>query len=178
MSETARDSARRELTGVIAIDTNVLVYALNEDDPHHGSSRSLIGAVASGQVPACVFPQNLLELYSVITDPRRVAHPLSPKQAMDELARLRSMVVVSSPKESSLDMLAQLVSPTGPRGSDIYDAFIVAQMKDAGIDVVCTYNLRDFEVFPVSALTPEQVMMLLGTSWVGPDAVYDRPSRD
>lgn len=169
------DSVAAGVASVVAIDTNVLVYALNEDDPHHLSSRGFLAAVAGGQIPACVFPQNLLEFYSVVTDPRRVPCPLSPKQAMGEIAKLRTMIPVVPPTEGSMDILADLVSPVGPKGPDTYDTFIVAQMKGAGVAVICTYNIRDFEEFSVRAATPEQIMVRLGVSQDGPDLVHDRP---
>ena len=62
---------------MIAVDTNILVYAVMQDDPHHMSSRRFVETVAKGLVSACVFPQNLLEFYSVVTNPRRVFSPLS-----------------------------------------------------------------------------------------------------
>ncbi len=171
------DFGTGDVVGFVALDTNVLVYAVNEDDPHHRSSSRLLKVVADGQVPACVFPQNLLEFYSVVTDPRRVARALNPAQAMGEIAKLRAMVPVIPPNEESLDILADLISPAAPKGADVYDVFIVAQMKSAGISVICTYNDRDFQAFPVEAATPEQIMALLGVSQRGPDLVHDRPRR-
>lgn len=163
------------IAGTIAIDTNVLIYAMNEDDPHHPWSSRFVRAVAKGSVPACVFPQNLLEFYAIVTDARRVAHPLTPTEAMAEISKLRAIIPVIGPGEGALDLLVSLTSPAGPKGADVYDAFIVAQMQDAGTGFICTYNLRDFEGFPVNAGTPEEMMAVLGISQDGSGLVHDRP---
>jgi predicted nucleic acid-binding protein len=175
MRNAARDSVAAGFANVIAIDTNVLVYAVNENSPQHLSSRGFLEAVAGGQIPACVFPQNLLEFYSVVTDFRRVPCPLSPKQAVDEIAKLRMTIPVIPSTEGSIDRLADLVSPAGPRGPGVYDTFIVAQMKDVSVAVICTYNIRDFEEFPIRAATPGQIIERLDVSQDRPGLVQDRP---
>jgi predicted nucleic acid-binding protein len=55
------------------IDTNILVYAINVDDLHHGPSRGLLDAARDPSVTLYVTSQILCEFYSVITNPRRVA---------------------------------------------------------------------------------------------------------
>ncbi|MGE5578943.1 MAG: type II toxin-antitoxin system VapC family toxin [Bacillota bacterium] len=161
----------------IAIDTNVLVYAINEDDPHHYTCRRFMSSIASGFIPACLLPQNLLEFYAVVTDAKRVLHPIAPLEAMAELARLRAVIPVIEPREGALDFLAALASTGGPIGADVYDAFIVAQMQDSGISTICTYNLRDFRGFPVTSTTPEEIMAALGISEGGSGIVQDRPMK-
>ena len=160
---------------MIAVDTNVLIYAVAEDDPHHTASRRLVEAVAAGLLSACVFPQNLLEFYAVTTNPRRMARPLTSAEAMNEIATLRAIFLVAMPKESSVDRLAELTASTCVTAANIFDAFIVAQMLDTGIDTVCTYNARDFERLPVRASTPEDIMGSFEGPKDGSGFVQDRP---
>ena len=162
---------------MIAVDTNVLVYAIAQDDPHHAASRRLLDAVAAGLMPACVFPQNLLEFYAVATNSRRMAPPLTATQALTEIRNLRAIFPVVMPKESSLDCLLELAASAPTMAADIFDAFIAAQMVDAGINAVCTHNARDFAGFSVSAMTPEEIMDSLETSQGGSRIVQDRPRR-
>ena len=162
---------------MIALDTNVLVYAVAEEDPHHAASRRLVEAVAAGLLPACVFPQNLLEFYAVATNPRRMACPLTAAQALTEMANLRAIFPVVMPKESALDRLTGLASSTGTAAADIFDACIAAQMLDAGIDAICTYTARDFEGFPLNVATPEEIMDALGLLPDGSSMVEDSQRR-
>ncbi len=147
---------------MIAVDTNVLVYAVMQDDSHHMSSRRLVETVAKGLVSACVFPQNLLEFYSVVTNPRRVSSPLNIRAALAEVSNLRNVFRLVNPQESSLDRLIELAAESGTTQSDVFDAFIVSQMCDAEIEIICTYNGQDFSRFPVQVFTPDELLRNLG----------------
>jgi len=159
---------------MILLDTNILVYAVKVDDPRHVVSRALIDAVTMGWLYGCVFPQNLLEFYSVTTNPRRVAGALSSNEAFAEISNIRAAFTVVPPEESSLDLLESLISSTDVTGSDVYDVFLVAQMQDAGIDVICTYNTHDFDDLSVRAVTPEEILDDFGISRDGVGLVHDR----
>ncbi|HHX27945.1 MAG TPA: PIN domain-containing protein [Firmicutes bacterium] len=162
---------------MIVFDTNVLIYAITEGDPHHQSSRRLVNAVVEGVMPAGVFLQNLLEFFAVVTNPRRVARALTSEEALLEIANLRATFQVISPRDTSLDFLSGLVDSTGTTGPHVFDAFIAAQMKDAGIDTICTYNGQDFAPFPVRAVTPEEVLGSYGLPPSHPEIVHDRVKR-
>jgi predicted nucleic acid-binding protein len=54
------------------VDANVLAYALNADAPQHEASRALLDAAKDPSVRLYVTSQILCELYSLITNPRRV----------------------------------------------------------------------------------------------------------
>src|SRR3989338_6577693 len=68
---------------VSLIDTNILVYANNEDSQFHIPCKVLVEKAISIQIRASIAIQNLIELYAVITDKRRVEHPLSPLKAKE-----------------------------------------------------------------------------------------------
>ena len=162
---------------MIAVDTNVLIYAITEGDPHHQSSRRFVDAVVEGIIPAGLFLQNLLEFFAVVTNPRRVARPLTLEEALSEIANLRATFQVTSPRNTSLECLSDLVSSTRTIGSHVLDAFIVAQMQDAGIDTICTYNGQDFAPFPIRAVAPEEVLDSDGSPPNQPGIVHDRAKR-
>lgn len=160
---------------MIALDTNVLVYAVAEDDPHHVSSRRLLDAVVAGLVSACVFPQILLEFYAVATDPRRMTRPLTVAQAVMEMANLRAVLPVVMPKENSLDRVFELAASSHTRAAGIFDVFLVAQLLEDDIATICTYNTRDFAAFPVSAATPEEILSALAIPPNGCGVVQEEP---
>lgn len=86
-----------------------------QDDPHHMVSRRLVETVAKGLVSACVFPQILLEFYSVVTNPRRVFSPLSVTDALREVSNLRNIFHLVNPQESPwIDSLNLWPSPAQP----------------------------------------------------------------
>ncbi len=68
---------------VSLLDTNILIYANNEDSPFHFTCKALVEKAISSQIRAAIAIQNLIELYAVITDKKRVEHPLSPLKAKE-----------------------------------------------------------------------------------------------
>lgn len=142
---------------MILVDTNVLVYAVNLDAPRHAASRALVEAVGEKKVAGVLFPQVLLEFFAIVTDHRRVEKPLEPKIAWEQVEAFRTIFPVLDEGLKSLDLLDELAQNT--KGADIFDAFLVAQMKANGISNLCTYNTKDFLKFSgIAAQTPEEVL--------------------
>ncbi|MGE5579939.1 MAG: type II toxin-antitoxin system VapC family toxin [Bacillota bacterium] len=157
---------------MILIDTNVLVYSLQEDAPQHGASRRLIEAAQAGNPLACVFHQNLLEFFAVITDPRRLENPATTAEALDLLEQFGTMLPVLQPSSDSLSRLTSLAPGLEVRGQQIFDCHLVAQMIEAGLETICTYNTKDFIRYPVTAKTPEEILKgLIGDT---PPIVQDK----
>lgn len=65
------------------IDTNILVYANNIDSPFHRKCKTVVEKAVSDEIQAVISIQNLIELYAVITDKRRVERPLTPIKAKE-----------------------------------------------------------------------------------------------
>lgn len=63
------------------IDTNILVYANNKDSHFHNTCKTIVEKAVNGKLKAALSIQNLIELFAVITDKKRVEHPLSPTKA-------------------------------------------------------------------------------------------------
>ena len=140
---------------MILLDTNVLVYALDEESPHHHPSRAIVEGALKRQLPGVLLPQILLEFYAVITHPRRVRRPLDSKQAWHEVEQLRLGLPVL---EAGVKALERLIGED-VRGADIFDAYLAAQMRTLGIGVICTYNIKDFERFTnLLAKRPEELL--------------------
>ena len=66
-------------------DTNVLIYALDADAPHHTAARALLEAARDGSATLYVTRQIPREFYAVVTNARRVAKPRSPAEALDAI---------------------------------------------------------------------------------------------
>ena len=62
------------------VDTNVLVYALFPAMPDHAASRALMDRAKAADANLCIAPQNLIEFFAVVTDPRRVTQAKTPRQ--------------------------------------------------------------------------------------------------
>jgi len=143
---------------VILLDTNILVYALDDRAAQHSECLAVIQHTARGAMPGVLVPQVLIECYSVITSPRRSAHPTVPDQAWGIVRSLSGAIEVKPVPESLLDDLDPLLVRHPRRGQDVYDLALVAQMRSHGIRTICTCNARDFDIAGIRAIEPAQAL--------------------
>src|SRR5713226_197299 len=68
------------------LDSNILVYAVEAGAPQHAISRALIEAARDPATALYLTSQVLCEFYSVVTNPRRVAVPRSPTEALEAIS--------------------------------------------------------------------------------------------
>jgi hypothetical protein len=129
------------------VDANILVYALDADAPQHLASRSLLDAARNGATELYVTSQILCEVYSIVTNPRRVAKPRSAADAIAGiegfLSFLRVLPIPSRAVEGWLDLLRR--RPV--TGGAVFDLQIAATMLANGVQRIYTFNTSDFEAF-------------------------------
>ena len=98
----------------------------------------------SGELDAVVVPQVLMEFYAVVTSPRRVRSPLSPRDGALQVTDWRRTIAVRYPTAGCLDEWTTLVGRLRRTGQDVHDLFLIAQMQAHGIRDICTVNAGDF----------------------------------
>jgi toxin-antitoxin system PIN domain toxin len=137
------------------VDTNVLVYALDADAPHHATSRALLEAGRAGHATLYVTSQIFCEFYSVVTNPRRVQKPSSPAAALAAISSLLGFLHVLPVPAHTVEELTRLLRRRPVTGGDIFDLQILATMNVNGIERIYTFNAGDFANFPeIAVLTP------------------------
>jgi predicted nucleic acid-binding protein len=132
------------------LDANVLAYAVNADAPQHAASRALLEAGRDPSISLYVTLQILCEFYSVITNPRRVAVPSSPTEALQIISALLALPglhVLPIPAHAVVGWM-ELLKRHPVAGGDVFDLQIVATMHANGMQRIYTFNSDDFEVFP------------------------------
>jgi predicted nucleic acid-binding protein len=130
------------------IDTNILVYANNEDSKFHAVCKSLVEKAVNGKIKTVVSVQNLIELYAVITDQRRVEHPLSPIKAKQLIEFYKSSHIrVVVPLAQTVDTVTKLIEKHGPKSQSVFDYLLVATMLDNGVHGIYTANSEHFKHF-------------------------------
>ena len=131
------------------IDTNILVYANNKDSEFHTTCKSIVTKSVKGGIKAAVAIQNLVELYAIITDKRRVENPLTPKKAKDliEFYNGNENIRIIAPNTGTLDIFMKIISQHNIKSQSVFDLFLVATMLDNNIQGIYTANSKDFERF-------------------------------
>jgi predicted nucleic acid-binding protein len=132
------------------LDANVLAYAVNADTPQHAASRVLLDAANDPSVTLYVTSQILCELYSLITNPRRVVVASSSAKALNiisSMLALPGLYVLPTPARAVAGWM-KLLQRHPVTGGDIFDLQIVATMQANGMQRIYTFNGDDFRVFP------------------------------
>ncbi len=134
------------------VDTNILIYGLSADSPHHEAARRILREAQAAAGTFCVTSQILCEFYAVVTNPRRVAQPRSAEDAAAAVAGFLSFLRVLPAPAHTAEIWLHLLQRRRVTGGDIFDLQLAATMLANGVNRVYTFNAKDFEVFPELAV--------------------------
>ena len=132
---------------MIAIDTNLLVYAHRTESPFHATASRCIKELAESRSPWAVPWPCIHEFCSVVTNPRRVKKPRSATEAVDAIEKFLAMpgiTLLSVPPEVTSRWLA-MVRQTPITGANVFVVQLAATALVAGVSKVCTFNAVDFQ---------------------------------
>jgi uncharacterized protein len=138
---------------LIAIDTNVLVYAHRRDSEWHEPAAALMRRLAEDRVEWAIPWPCIHEFLAIVTHPRIYEPPSTTKQAVDQVdAWLGSpSVVLLAETHDHWAALRELVSKGKIQGPLIHDARIAALCLTNGIAELLTAD-RDFGRFSTLAV--------------------------
>lgn len=134
---------------MIALDSNVLVYAHREDSAWHEPAYTCLLQLAEGRDPWAIAWPCLHEFLAIVTHPRIYAPPTPLEGALDQVqAWLESpTLVLLSETQDYWQQLQGLLRSARPCGPQIHDARIAALCLEHGITELWTAD-RDFSRFP------------------------------
>ncbi|MFQ6618163.1 MAG: type II toxin-antitoxin system VapC family toxin [Fidelibacterota bacterium] len=134
---------------LVFLNTDILTHSHDLLSTLHPRAVMIRKLVAEGKIKGCVSPGILNEFFSIVTDPRAVRNPIDPETAIEELRKylLFRKIVKIFPKGGTPDTTIRLVDKYRLRGSDIFDAEIVAVMIDNDVKVICTFDIDSFRKF-------------------------------
>jgi len=133
---------------VIAVDTNILVYAHRSESPQHGRAQARLRALAEGDARWGLPVFCLGEFVRVVTHPA-VFHPastLAEATAVLEGVLASPSLEVLSPGERYWSLLRDALAEARATGNLAFDAQIVAVCREFGVRVLVTED-RDFRRF-------------------------------
>jgi toxin-antitoxin system PIN domain toxin len=134
---------------VIAVDTNVLVYAYRADSPFHDPARSTLEALAAGPRTWAIPWPCVHEFFAVVTHPRIYKTPTPPETAFAQLRTLQSLANLAfiAEVDEHLTHLEPLALAAKAQGGAIHDARIAAVCLSHGVAELWSAD-RDFSRFP------------------------------
>jgi toxin-antitoxin system PIN domain toxin len=133
---------------VIAVDTNLLVYAVREDSPWHNAALSCIRSLAEGTALWAIPWPCVHEFIAVVTHPRIYKPPTSLEDALLQVKYWMESPTLRLMGESTgywgnLKKLAVGAKAIGPL---VHDARVAALCLSHGVDEIWTLD-RDYSRF-------------------------------
>jgi toxin-antitoxin system PIN domain toxin len=134
---------------MIAVDTNVLVYAHRKDSEWHAKAVSAVRTVAEGRAPWALPWPCVHEFVAIVTHPKIYAPPSTLPQALAQVeAWLESpSLILLSESENHFPKLQDLLTKSRSVGPRVHDARIATLCLEHEVDELWTAD-RDFARFP------------------------------
>jgi len=123
----------------LLIDTNVLVYAIDEDSQFFTQARSLFD---KNEFELCTTSKNLVEFLAVTT--RAKIPALSIDDALGVVEDYIQTLTVFYPNEQSFTRFTELLSKYKPSGLRIHDFEILSIALVHQVNQVATFDIKDF----------------------------------
>jgi toxin-antitoxin system PIN domain toxin len=140
---------------VIAVDTNILVYADRSDLPRHGEAEAALRALAEGDEAWALPVFCTAEFVRVVSHPRVFDTPTPPEDALAAVDALLASpschLLLPGPRYWAL--FQQAMRDSAASGNLVFDAQIVAVCLEHGARTILTED-RDFSRFPGVTVKP------------------------
>lgn len=133
---------------MILVDANLLLYAIDQDSPHHVEARSWLEETLSSTVRVGLAWVSILAFLRVSTRGDIFQQPLEAEEAMSYVDSWLALPAVEAvaPSERHWAVLRNLLAVTGTLGNLTSDAHLAALALEHGCAVYSTDN--DFKRFP------------------------------
>ncbi len=134
---------------MIAVDTNILVYAHRAESPWHARAAHRVRTLAEGAGGWAIPWPCLHEFYAKVTHPTIFNPPSSPERALQFISGLLASpgLTLLSESDGHLERLSALLLAGRITGSRVHDARIAAICLEYGVSELWTAD-RDFGRFP------------------------------
>ncbi len=133
---------------MIAIDTNILVYAFDTSEPEKRKAcKKIFEDIMSGRLKGVVTNQILAEFCYVVTS--KVNKPLSRDQAADIVA-----AILTSENWIVLDYAASTVLAALHSKKPFWDSLIIQTLLEHDVQKIYTENTADFRGSMIAPMRP------------------------
>ncbi|MBD3377446.1 PIN domain-containing protein [candidate division KSB1 bacterium] len=139
------------MIAMFALDTNLLIYAHNQDSIFNDKASEFIEKVMndpddSGELPICLPSQVITEFINVITR-QNSKNPVLLENAISIVQDyINTGIRIIHQTNNQISTLLELLGKSSTRKT-IFDIALVATLKDNNISGLYTANVKDFEEF-------------------------------
>jgi toxin-antitoxin system PIN domain toxin len=131
-----------EVAKVIAIDTNLLVYAHRSATPEHRVAQTAIETACSSRSGCGIAASSIAEFYSIVTHPAARGRPSTAREAAAFLRALQEDggLEVWGPGPQFATRLLQTAGDLNVRGARVFDLQIAICALDGGATELWTHD--------------------------------------
>lgn len=135
---------------MIAVDTNILVYAHREDSPFHQAALSCVRGLAEGLQSWAIPWPCIHEFYAITTHPRIYAPPSTSRQSIRQLDAWfeSNSLVMLGETTSYWETLKPQLEAGKVIGPQVHDARIATVCIQHGVKLLWSAD-RDFSRYPL-----------------------------
>jgi len=122
---------------MILLDANLLIYAVNQDAPHHRKAKSWLESALSGRQTVGFSWDVLLAFLRLTTRPSLFQRPLPLEDAFDLISDWleQPSATIVHPGPRHADILRDLLRPLGTGGNLTSDAHLAALAIEQGAEL-------------------------------------------
>jgi toxin-antitoxin system PIN domain toxin len=133
---------------LIAVDTNILIYAHREDSPFHEPSAACIAELAEGAAAWAIPWPCVHEFLAIVTHPRIFSPPSTLEQAFAQIEAWLASPSVTLLAESATHWatLRSFLAAARVAGPQVHDGRVAALCRQHGVRELWTAD-RDFSRF-------------------------------
>jgi len=125
------------------IDTNILIYAINEDSPKHKVAKKFL---SESKVILVVSHQVIFEAIRVLTHPK-FSMPMESPSAVKSISAIAEACQIITPNQKTYYLTLELIKQFSLGGNRIFDAYLAATAITNEIYEIATDNTKDFKRF-------------------------------
>ncbi|MDP3758439.1 MAG: type II toxin-antitoxin system VapC family toxin [Candidatus Daviesbacteria bacterium] len=125
------------------IDTNILIYAINEDSPKHKLAKEFL---SWNKQTLVISHQVILEAIRVLTHPR-FSKPMQSASAVKSVSAIAAACQIIIPNYQTYYLTLELINKFSLSGNRIFDAYLASTAITNEIYQIATDNVRDFKKF-------------------------------
>jgi toxin-antitoxin system PIN domain toxin len=132
-----------------SVDTNVLIYAVNQGCVEHEKARAVYEIMLATPREWILSDQVLFEFYRGLRNPKILERPLTHRQSMKQVVYLReeSGVLHCCYETSFWNQVTKKGANSNPKAIHVFDRVLAVTLLNHGVRNLYTRNEKDFEEF-------------------------------
>lgn len=124
------------------IDSNVLIYALNQASPKQIGAQKFL----QSQAELIFAQQNIFETLRILTHPK-FSNPFPIKEAIKAVRLITNDATVVFPTLETQDIALELIQKYQVTGTEIFDAYLVATALSNNLTQIATDNTKHLQKY-------------------------------